>query len=122
MKFLIVDDDGYSREFMRAALAKDGSEVVSAKNGEQALRILTESQFDFVVSDVNMPMVDGFDLAKALKENEKTKMIPILLYSSDHFSKTGTDLAKEFGFGLIQNHGLIEIKDEVMLRIKETLK
>lgn len=80
-KILVVDDDAEIRTFLADILSGLGK-VTEAINGEEALRSITESQPDLVVSDVVMPGMDGLTLLKTLKSNIETNHIPVILLSS----------------------------------------
>jgi CheY-like chemotaxis protein len=56
--------------------------VAIAKNGMHALEILEQTHPDLIISDVNMPEMDGYELAKAVKENAKTNSIPFVLFAA----------------------------------------
>ena len=67
-RLLIVDDDQDIREMLQQFFAKLGYEVVTAKNGEEALQELTKDDFHCVISDLVMPELDGLALLKKVKE------------------------------------------------------
>ena len=62
-RILIADDDASLRELARRALVSDGHDVVAAEDGLEALKTVTAGGFDVVVSDLDMPGLDGFGLA-----------------------------------------------------------
>src|SRR5512143_1824403 len=68
-KALVVDDDGELRSIVGKMLTVLGYEVSSAENGEKALRILLRSKFDIVLSDYEMPGMDGVALARRIKKS-----------------------------------------------------
>jgi len=79
---LIADDDSDLINQMKAALEKEYN-VVVAYNGDEAVKTAAESKLDCIVLDVMMNhMSDGLDAAKALKENKKTKEIPVIMLTS----------------------------------------
>ena len=84
MKFLVVDDFSTMRRIVRGLLKEIGySNVEEAEDGVVALNILKNGRFDFVVSDINMPNMNGFDLLKAIKEDDKLKAIPVLMVTAE---------------------------------------
>ncbi|MHB8092464.1 MAG: HD domain-containing phosphohydrolase [Syntrophales bacterium] len=76
---LVVDDEDRNRRLMEALLIPLGYEVILAADGEDALRKVRETPPDVILLDVMMPGISGFDVAKQLKENEETKIIPIVM-------------------------------------------
>jgi DNA-binding response OmpR family regulator len=80
MKILIVEDEKHIAEGLRFNLEADGFEVKTAHDGEEALDILKEEEFDAIVLDVMMPKTDGFTVAKTLREAEN--FTPILMLTA----------------------------------------
>jgi len=78
-KVLIVDDEIMIRTIMRATLENDGFEVVEAADGETACRLFGEENPDVVVSDVLMPVMDGFELCRRLRAQPQSEHTPILV-------------------------------------------
>ena len=84
MKFLVVDDFSTMRRIVRGLLKEIGySNVEEAEDGVVALNIFKNGRFDFVVSDINMPNMNGFDLLKAIKEDDRLKAIPVLMVTAE---------------------------------------
>ncbi|MGR3177222.1 MAG: HD domain-containing phosphohydrolase [Candidatus Anammoxibacter sp.] len=81
-KILIVDDEEMIRSMVEDVLVPVGYDVIQACNGLDALEKIKESSPDVVLTDVNMPKMDGFELLKQLKENEETKTIPIVMVTA----------------------------------------
>ncbi len=85
-KILVVDDDRVSRFLITRLLEKRDIEVTAADNGEQALDILNTEQFDLILMDVQMPVLDGFAATSSIREKEKsagqfTPIIAITAYA-----------------------------------------
>ena len=80
-RILLADDNADMREYVRRLLASR-YEVEAVGDGEAALRSVREQQFDLILSDVMMPKVDGFALLHALRSDEQTRTIPIILLSA----------------------------------------
>ena len=80
MKILIVEDEKHIAEGLRFNLEMDGFEVKMAHDGEAALEILKDESFDAIVLDVMMPKMDGFTVAKTLREAEN--FTPILMLTA----------------------------------------
>jgi two-component system, chemotaxis family, chemotaxis protein CheY len=84
LKFLVVDDFSTMRRIVRGLLKEMGCNNVSeAEDGAIALQMLKISRYDFVVSDINMPNMNGFDLLKAMKADESLKHIPVLMVTAE---------------------------------------
>ena len=84
MKFLIVDDFSTMRRIVRGLLKEIGySNCEEAEDGVHALNMLKGAKFDFVVSDINMPNMTGFQLLKAIKEDPNLKHLPVLMVTAE---------------------------------------
>ncbi len=80
-RILLADDNADMREYLRRLLATK-YEVEVVADGEAALNAANRQSFDLVLSDVMMPKLDGFGLLKALRAEEKTKTLPVILLSA----------------------------------------
>ncbi len=92
-RILIVDDDADIRTFIKGLLS-DKYNVFGATNGREALQEIESNLPDLVISDVVMPVMDGFQLLKTIRENPKYKHIPVVLLTSgnsDDNRKLGLD-------------------------------
>ena len=84
MKFLIVDDFSTMRRIIRGLLKEMGcNNADEAEDGEVALNMLKQSKYDFVVTDINMPHMNGFDLLKAVKADDSLKHLPVLMVTAE---------------------------------------
>jgi signal transduction histidine kinase len=98
IKILIVDDKKENLYALEVLLEEniDGVEVVQTTDGEDALSIAHSDEVDLIILDIQMPNMDGFEVAKYLKMNPRTKDIPIIfltaVYNEDEFIKKGFDL------------------------------
>ncbi len=82
-KILIIDDDKGFCELIEAALGATGHyEVLSTTDGNAGVKIAEDKKPDLILLDIIMPGVDGFKIAKKLKENENTKSIPVIMLTS----------------------------------------
>jgi len=81
-KILIVDDEEQIRKLVTAFLQRKGYNVTVAADGMEALRLVREDLPHLVVTDVNMPYVNGLELTRRLRENRKTSRVPILMLSA----------------------------------------
>lgn len=85
-KVLIIDDSKSLRSFTRLALEQAGYEVNEAEDGENALNILKENKFDAIVSDLNMPKVNGIEMIQKIKSDpayESAKFTPIIMLTTE---------------------------------------
>jgi two-component system chemotaxis response regulator CheY len=84
MKFLIVDDFSTMRRIVRGLLKEIGyNNAEEAEDGVIALNMLKNNKFDFVVSDINMPNMSGFDLLAAIKKEDSLKHLPVLMVTAE---------------------------------------
>ena len=83
MKILIVDDDKTTRKLLSLYLKGSGFEVVTAENGLNALEKLGSDTFQLVLTDLNMPFMDGIEFLKAMKSNPGTSHIPALMLTTE---------------------------------------
>ena len=84
LKFLIVDDFSTMRRIVRGLLKEMGcNNAEEAEDGAVALSMLKAHKYDFVVSDINMPNMNGFDLLKAVKADDTLKHIPVLMVTAE---------------------------------------
>ena len=79
---LLADDSPSIRKFVAFSLAMKGYEIISVSDGMEALEKLPTEPINLVITDLNMPNVDGFELIKAIRANEELKEIPIIILSS----------------------------------------
>lgn len=84
MKALVVDDAGVARKMVGKMMTELGFDVTTAQDGQDALDKLDPSDPpDAVVTDWNMPVMDGTQLAKALRAIPETALVPVLMISSE---------------------------------------
>ncbi len=83
---LVVDDDPDKLSLLEVALSSAGYEVHTARDGEEGLAETASFQPDLIVSDIMMPRMDGYELARRIRENPQTKFIPIILQTAAGFN------------------------------------
>ncbi|MCX7275468.1 MAG: chemotaxis response regulator CheY [Burkholderiales bacterium] len=84
MKFLIVDDFSTMRRIIRNLLKEIGyGNADEAEDGQAALHKLRAGAFDFVVSDINMPNMNGFELLTSIRGDEALKHLPVLMVTAE---------------------------------------
>jgi CheY-like chemotaxis protein len=79
---LMVEDQVVTRHMEKGILEAAGYQVITAENGVDALNKLKEQSFDLVVTDIEMPKMDGFTLAKKIRANEQTRDLPVVIVTS----------------------------------------
>ncbi len=83
-RFLVVDDFSTMRRIVRNLLKESGyTEVDEAEDGVVAMHKLRNSNFDFVVTDINMPNMNGFELLNEIKKDDKLKHLPVLMVTAE---------------------------------------
>jgi two-component system chemotaxis response regulator CheY len=84
MKFLIVDDFSTMRRIVRNLLKEIGyANADEAEDGQAALAKLKSGSFEFVVSDINMPNMNGFELLTQIKADAALKHLPVLMVTAE---------------------------------------
>ncbi|MBC5827760.1 MAG: response regulator [Candidatus Eremiobacteraeota bacterium] len=78
---LVVDDSAVQAMSLKMALENAGYRVLSAHDGKAALESVLNERPDVVITDVIMPVMDGYELSRQLKDNELTKNIPVIIIS-----------------------------------------
>ena len=83
MKFLVIDDSRTMRRIMCNALNEIGYEdIEEAEDGRDALRLLEEGPFDFVITDWNMPNMNGLELTHSIRNHPTYQALPILMVTT----------------------------------------
>ena len=95
-KILLVDDDVKNLQVAMSILKNYN--VIYAQSGEKALELLAKNDFDLILLDVIMPLMDGYHVCSKIKENEKTKNIPIIFLTVKDDEK---DIVKGFDLGAV---------------------
>ncbi|MBF2066822.1 MAG: two-component system response regulator [Calothrix sp. C42_A2020_038] len=81
-KVLVVDDHAASRMTSVALLAMEGYEIIEADSGISAIELVAYSSPDLILLDVMMPEMDGFEVCQRLKDNEQTRLIPVIFITA----------------------------------------
>jgi CheY-like chemotaxis protein len=97
MRILVVDDSSPHRRMLTAIFGHAGHEVLTASDGEAALALLEREPVDAVVSDVRMPKLDGFQLCRAIRRDERWGRLPFIFYSSVFIGGPARDLGRDVG-------------------------
>ena len=84
LKYLIVDDFSTMRRIVRGLLKEMGcNDAEEAEDGAVALAAMKAQKFDFVVCDINMPNMNGFEFLKAVRADDALKHIPVLMVTAE---------------------------------------
>ena len=116
---LVVDDSLTTRILERNILKAAGYNVTVAVNGLEALTKITSDDFDLVVTDVEMPEINGFELTERLRSQEKFNKIPIILVTS-----LASEIDKRKGLNFGANAYLTKgnfNQDELLVTIRQLL-
>jgi DNA-binding response OmpR family regulator len=116
-QIMIVEDDKNTRLLMSAVLGRNGYGTVLAENGEEALRLLEETQVDLIVLDIMMPRMDGFAFTQALRNNGNN--LPILMVTA---RETREDKKRGFIIGADDYMVKPVDEEEMLLRIQALLR
>lgn len=81
-RILVVDDEAKLLKAVAVTLRGEDYDVMTANNGAEAIISLSKTVPDLIVSDIRMPGMDGFQLAKTLRQNARTEMIPIVFLTA----------------------------------------
>lgn len=123
LSFLIVEDSPTMRQLISFSLKRfKGCKVVEAVDGVDALKKLQSEQVDMILTDINMPVMDGLKLVTLVKQNPKLRDIPIIIITTE-----GAQEDREKGISLgaeayiskpIQSSGLIKVITEILEKKK----
>jgi two-component system chemotaxis response regulator CheY len=94
-KVLTVDDSRTIRNMLLVTLNNAGFETVQAEDGVEGLEVLEESEPDVIVTDINMPRLDGFGFIEGVRQNERYRAIPILVLTTESDRKRRTVRVKQ---------------------------
>jgi two-component system alkaline phosphatase synthesis response regulator PhoP len=87
-KVLIVDDEIHIVHVVAIKLRNNGYDVISAENGVQAFKLVQEEKPDVVVTDFQMPVMNGMELIEKLRQDKATESLPVILLTARGFAIT----------------------------------
>ena len=79
---MVVDDSESIRKFLVFAIRAQGFGVIAARDGMEALEKLSKNKVDLIITDLNMPNMDGFEFLKAIREDREYRDVPVIILSS----------------------------------------
>ena len=82
-RILTVDDSASVRQMVSLSLREAGYDVIEAENGKDALEKLQKSQVDLIVTDLNMPVMDGIELIRQVRSNSSHRFVPIIMLTTE---------------------------------------
>ena len=122
MKFLVVDDFSTMRRIVRNLLKELGfSNVQEAEDGVDALNRLRGEDFDFVVSDWNMPNMTGIDLLRAIRADARLKHLPVLMVTAEAKRENIIEAAQAGASGYVVKPFTAATLDEKLKKIFEKM-
>jgi CheY-like chemotaxis protein len=96
-RIFLVEDNEVNQKLITKILSREGYEVTVADNGADALTVLKDKDFDLILMDIQMPVMDGYEATSRIKSDEKKKMIPIIALTA-HAMKGYEEKVYEAGF------------------------
>jgi CheY-like chemotaxis protein len=81
-KILIVDDNGPSRDLLRAILKSVPSDIIEAKHGQEALDLIQHEHPDLVLMDIDMPVLDGLSAVRKIRQDPSLADLPVVAVTS----------------------------------------
>lgn len=120
IRFLVVEDSPTMRQLITFSLKRiPGAKIVEASDGVDALKKLKEERFDLIVSDINMPLMDGLKLVSMIRNDPANQSIPIIIVTTE-----GSQMDRDKGLALGANAYLSKPiqTNELLKVVKELLK
>jgi len=122
-KILVVEDSPTKRKFLKELLAQAGYDVKEAQDGEDGLAKVAQDIPDVIIADLSMPKIDGFEMVKRLKSDEKTKYTPVICVSATYKDLSDklrmlVDVGAEEYFYAPENTEELLAKVVVMMRVR----
>jgi putative two-component system response regulator len=120
MNILIVDDNTNNLYLLEVLFKSEGYLVTTARNGIDALEKLRDIQFDGIISDVLMPIMDGFRLIRECKKDPKLRQIPFIFYTATYTEKQD----EEFGLSIGALRYIIKpaIPEDLVRQVREAFE
>jgi response regulator RpfG family c-di-GMP phosphodiesterase len=117
-KILIVDDSPAFRTSMKKILGSMNAEIILAEDGQEGLDLALQKKFDLIVSDIDMPKINGIELCRSLKNTEATQGTPVVMVST---FDSDSDVDKGFQAGASAYLSKYAIKDSLFDTVESVL-
>ncbi len=117
-RILIVDDSAVFRTSMKKILASMNAEIILAEDGQEGLDLALQEKFDIVVSDIDMPKINGIELCRSLKNATFTQGIPVVMVST---FDSDSDVDKGFQAGASAYLSKYEIQSRLLETVESVL-
>ncbi|MEA1062410.1 chemotaxis response regulator CheY [Erwinia sp. HR93] len=122
LRFLVVDDFSTMRRIVRNLLKELGfNNVDDAEDGQAALSRLREAEFDFVISDWNMPVMDGLELLTQIRQDDALKALPVLMVTAEAKKENIVAAAQAGASGYVVKPFTAAVLEEKLNKIFEKL-
>lgn len=100
-RILLVEDDLVSQFYLKTLLSENGFDVQSVSNGKDALSSFSKEKFDIIILDIQIPIINGIEVTKKIKEKEKSKkkktpIIALTAYSYEEDKKLFIEIGMDF--------------------------
>lgn len=115
---VIAEDEPQIANLVKFKLEKSGCEVMWGENGKLAFELITKHRPDLVILDVMMPIMDGFEVLRLMKEGEETKDIPVIMLTARGME---ADVLKGFETGAVDYLTKPFSVSELAARVKSVL-
>jgi two-component system alkaline phosphatase synthesis response regulator PhoP len=90
-KILVVDDESAFLTILKHALESQGYMVITTENGENALKWIKEVNLDLAIIDLGLPDINGMEVCRAIKENPRTKLTPVIILTGNTSNEARID-------------------------------
>jgi CheY-like chemotaxis protein len=115
---LVVDDESMARTMLRLMLVRAGFEVLEAKDGYEALAEVERQLPDLMILDIMMPGIDGYAVCQALRQDDRTANLPVVMLSAKADSES---IAKGFKAGATKYLTKPVSQDDLVRHVREAL-
>ena len=117
-RILVVDDEEAVRRVLHSLLKKEGYEVIEAEDGRMGVELAKKEDPDVILMDLRMPVMDGLKACRLIKEDEKTKNIPVLVITA----VSGESKREAIDAGIDDFVNKPFDAEEISIRVKSMLK
>ena len=119
MQILLVEDNKGIRDSLIDALSHGPYQILSCENGKKALEIVNNKPIDVVLSDIMMPVMDGHELLKRIKENPELSYIEVVLFTGYGDVRSAVEAMRHGAYDFILKPVNIQELDAVLKRLAE---